>query len=87
VRLGGGAKAFLDGTWIRGENEDNRFDEPIYQMPAPEATLGVERRVDTGWQGRAAVRAVDIQDRVADQEGRRECLTTPSPTSRRVSGA
>ncbi|SFD16362.1 hemoglobin/transferrin/lactoferrin receptor protein [Thiohalospira halophila DSM 15071] len=67
VRLGGGATAFLNGTWIQGENEDDRFDEPLYQMPAPEATLGVERRADTGWQGRAAVRAVDQQDRLADQ--------------------
>ncbi|MFP4132286.1 MAG: TonB-dependent receptor domain-containing protein, partial [Thiohalospira sp.] len=66
-RLGGGVNAFLDGTWIRGENEDDRFDEPLYQMPPPEATVGVERRTDAGWQGRAAVRAVDSQDRVADQ--------------------
>lgn len=66
LRLGSGVNAFLNGTWIRGENEDDRFDEPLYQMPAPEATLGVERRVDAGWQGRAAVRAVDQQDRVAD---------------------
>ncbi|MFW5910106.1 MAG: TonB-dependent receptor plug domain-containing protein, partial [Thiohalospira sp.] len=66
-RLGGGLNAFLDGTWIRGENEDDRFDEPLYQMPPPEAKVGVERRTDAGWQGRAAVRAVDSQDRVADQ--------------------
>jgi hemoglobin/transferrin/lactoferrin receptor protein len=67
LRLGGGVNAFLNGTWIRGENEDDRFDEPLYQMPPPEATVGVERRTDAGWQGRAAVRAVDEQDRVADR--------------------
>jgi len=77
LRLGGGVNAFLNGTWIRGENEDDRFDEPLYQMPAPEATLGVERRTDAGWQGRVAVRAVDEQDRVADQFSNTSERTTP----------
>jgi len=65
-RLGNGVTTFFDGTWIEGENRDDAFDEPLYQMPPPEAALGLRREVTQGWQGRLAVRAVDEQERVAD---------------------
>ncbi|WP_163559362.1 TonB-dependent receptor [Halomonas sp. NO4] len=56
----------LDGslTWLRGTNEQD--DEPLHQMPASEATLGIGQQPPTGFHWHAQVRAVDDQDRTAD---------------------
>lgn len=58
----------LDGslTWLRG-GENKQDDEPLYQMPAPELTLGglgQQNRLGFNWHGQ--VRAVAEQDRTAD---------------------
>ncbi|MFW5825100.1 MAG: TonB-dependent receptor [Marinobacter sp.] len=56
----------LDGslTWLRGENRQD--DEPLYQMPAPELTLGLGQQGRPGFNWHAQVRAVAEQDRTAD---------------------
>lgn len=56
----------LDGslTWLRGTNEQDH--EPLAEMPAPEATLGIGQQPPTGFHWHARVRAVDDQDRTAD---------------------
>ena len=61
---------FHPGQWataafsvIRGENED--LDEPLFQMPADELSLGWEGRVAAGWTADARLRLVRKQDRVA----------------------
>jgi hemoglobin/transferrin/lactoferrin receptor protein len=64
--LGTGLNAFAQGTWLRGDNRDPAFDEPLYQMPAPELTVGLEQIRELGWQWRGQVRAVAKQDRTAD---------------------
>ncbi len=64
--LGNGLNAFAWGTWLRGDNRDADFREPLYQMPAPELTLGLEQRRSQGWQWQGQVRAVARQDRTAD---------------------
>ncbi|MBB3117099.1 TonB-dependent receptor [Pseudoduganella violacea] len=48
---------------IRGENDDLR--EPLFQMPADEASLGWQGRIAGGWNGDATLRMVKRQDRVA----------------------
>jgi len=57
----------LDGslTWLRGTNEQD--DEPLAEMPAPEATLGIGQQPPTGFHWHAQLRAVDGQDRTADR--------------------
>ncbi|WP_019583631.1 TonB-dependent siderophore receptor [Thioalkalivibrio sp. ALE16] len=57
---------YASGTWIRGENRDSRFDEPLTQMPPPEASIGLSHTVAQGWQWDARVRAVAPQSRTAD---------------------
>ncbi|WP_017942467.1 MULTISPECIES: TonB-dependent siderophore receptor [unclassified Thioalkalivibrio] len=57
---------YASGTWIRGENRDSRFDEPLTQMPPPEASIGLSHTVAQGWQWDARVRAVASQSRTAD---------------------
>jgi len=64
--LGAGVNAFAQGTWLRGDNRDPAFDEPLYQMPPPEMTAGLEQIRERGWQWRGQVRAVAKQDRTAD---------------------
>ena len=64
--LGNGLNAFAWGTWLRGDNRDPAFDEPLYQMPPPELSLGLEQRQARGWQWLGQIRAVDGQDRTAD---------------------
>ncbi len=64
--LGNGLNAFAWGTWLRGDNRDSAFDEPLYQMPPPELTLGLEQRQPRGLQWLGQVRAVASQDRTAD---------------------
>ncbi|MCG6659119.1 TonB-dependent receptor [Halomonas campisalis] len=56
----------LDGslTWLRGTNKQD--DEPLYRMPAAEATLGIGQRPELGFQWHAQVRAVARQERTAD---------------------
>lgn len=56
----------LDGslTWLRGENKQD--DEPLYQMPAPELTLGLGQQHRPGFNWHGQVRAVAEQDRTAD---------------------
>ncbi|WP_163574147.1 TonB-dependent receptor [Halomonas faecis] len=67
----------LDGslTWLRGTNEQD--DEPLYQMPAPEATLGIGQQPPSGFHWHAQVRAVDGQDRTADTFSGGNERTTP----------
>jgi hemoglobin/transferrin/lactoferrin receptor protein len=48
---------------LRGENKD--LDEPLFQMPADELSLGWEGKVGAGWTADATVRLVRKQDRVA----------------------
>ncbi|WP_019593280.1 TonB-dependent siderophore receptor [Thioalkalivibrio sp. ALM2T] len=57
---------YANGTWIRGENRDRRFDEPLTQMPPPEASIGLNHSVAQGWQWDARIRAVASQSRTAD---------------------
>lgn len=64
--LGHGLNAFAWGTWLRGDNRDPAFDEPLYQMPAPELSMGLEQRKPRGWQWLGQIRAVARQDRTAD---------------------
>ncbi|AHK79395.1 TonB-dependent receptor [Ectothiorhodospira haloalkaliphila] len=59
--------ALASGTWLRGDNRDSRFDEPLYQMPPPELTLGLLSGAPRGWQWEARLRAVASQDRVAER--------------------
>ncbi|THF56859.1 TonB-dependent receptor [Pseudothauera rhizosphaerae] len=61
---------FADGHWasaglsiVRGTNED--LDEPLFQMPADELSLGWEGRVAPAWTLDATLRLVRRQDRVA----------------------
>ncbi|MBA2779052.1 TonB-dependent receptor [Billgrantia kenyensis] len=56
----------LDGslTWLRGTNKQD--DEPLYQMPAHEATLGIGQQPPVGFHWHAQVRGVASQDRTAD---------------------
>ena len=54
------------GTWLRGDNRDSEYQEPLTQMPPPELTLGISSQPATGWYWRGQVRMVGAQDRVAD---------------------
>lgn len=56
----------LDGslTWLRGTNKQD--GEPLYQMPANEATLGIGQQPPVGFHWHAQVRGVASQDRTAD---------------------
>ena len=64
--LGNNMNAFAWGTWLRGDNRDPAFDEPLYQMPPPELSVGLEQRQPRGWQWLGQVRAVARQNRTAD---------------------
>ncbi|WP_019571361.1 TonB-dependent siderophore receptor [Thioalkalivibrio sp. ALMg3] len=57
---------YASGTWIRGENRDRRFNEPLTQMPPPEASVGLNHSVAQGLQWDARIRAVASQSRTAD---------------------
>jgi hemoglobin/transferrin/lactoferrin receptor protein len=48
---------------VRGDNDD--LNEPLFQMPADELSLGWEGRLAAGWTADATLRAVARQDRVA----------------------
>ncbi|MCP5287654.1 MAG: TonB-dependent receptor [Burkholderiaceae bacterium] len=48
---------------LRGTNED--LDEPLFQMPADEISIGWEGTIAPGWRADATLRAVRRQDRVA----------------------
>ncbi|WP_127475765.1 TonB-dependent receptor [Sulfurivermis fontis] len=48
---------------VRGDNDD--LDEPLFQMPADELSLGWEGRIAAGWTADTTVRFVQKQDRVA----------------------
>jgi hemoglobin/transferrin/lactoferrin receptor protein len=50
-------------TWLRGKNHQD--DEPLYQMPAPEFTVGLGQPAVRGLWWRAQLRAVAEQDRIA----------------------
>jgi hemoglobin/transferrin/lactoferrin receptor protein len=50
-------------TWLRGKNHQD--DEPLYQMPAPELTVGLGQPAVRGFWWRAQLRAVAEQDRIA----------------------
>lgn len=63
--LGGGDWRLTgSATWLRGTNKQD--DEPLFQMPAPEATLGIGQRPEQGFHWHAQVRGVARQDRTAD---------------------
>jgi hemoglobin/transferrin/lactoferrin receptor protein len=64
--LGNGRGVYAQGTWLRGDNRDPAFNEPLYQMPAPELSIGVEQVRARGWQWAGQVRMVAKQDRTAD---------------------
>ena len=64
--LGNGLNAFAWGTWLRGDNRDPAFDEPLYQTPPPELSVGLEQRQARGWQWLGQVRGVSGQSRTAD---------------------
>ncbi len=67
----------LDGslTWLHGTNKQD--DEPLYQMPAAEATLGIGQRPELGFHWHAQVRGVASQDRTADEFTKNKELATP----------
>ena len=48
---------------LRGENKD--LNEPLFQMPADELSLGWEGKVGAGWTADTTLRLVAKQDRVA----------------------
>ncbi|ENO92321.1 TonB-dependent receptor [Thauera sp. 28] len=50
-------------TWLRGKNHQD--NEPLFQMPAPELTLGIGQPAERGFWWRAQLRAVAEQDRIA----------------------
>jgi hemoglobin/transferrin/lactoferrin receptor protein len=61
---------FAAGQWataayshVRGENKD--LNEPLFQVPADELSLGWEGNIASGWSGDATLRLVKRQDRVA----------------------
>jgi hemoglobin/transferrin/lactoferrin receptor protein len=61
---------FSAGQWlnagysrVRGDNDD--LNEPLFQMPADEITLGWEGRIAEGWSADATLRRVARQGRVA----------------------
>ncbi|MBI4740697.1 MAG: TonB-dependent receptor [Betaproteobacteria bacterium] len=61
---------FQPGQWlnagysrVRGQNND--LDEPLFQMPADEVSLGWQGKVAAGWTADATLRLVARQDRVA----------------------
>lgn len=54
------------GTWLRGDNRDAEYREPLTQMPPPELTLGISSQPATGWNWRGQLRTVAKQDRVAE---------------------
>ena len=62
-------------TWLRGENKQD--DEPLYQMPAPEMTLGLGQQNRPGFNWHGQVRAVAEQDRTADTFSRNKEKSTP----------
>lgn len=53
----------VGGSALRGDNKD--LNEPLFQMPADELTLGWEGAVATGWTLDTTLRLVRRQDRVA----------------------
>ncbi|MBK1852018.1 TonB-dependent receptor [Marinobacter sp. 1-4A] len=67
----------IDGslTWLRGENKQD--NEPLYQMPAPELTLGVGQQSRPGFNWHGQVRAVAEQDRTADTFSNNTETSTP----------
>lgn len=71
----------LDGslTWLRGENKQD--DEPLYQMPAPELTLGLGQQNRLGFNWHGQVRAVAEQDRTADAFSNGTENSTPGYTT------
>ena len=73
---------FAAGHWLhaaysrlRGKNGD--FDEPLFQMPADELTLGWEGRIAPAWTADAGVRLVRRQTRVATRFARGTEDATP----------
>ncbi len=60
---------------VRGENND--LNEPLFQMPADELSLGWEGPVATGWTADATLRLVSRQDRVATVFARGSENATP----------
>jgi hemoglobin/transferrin/lactoferrin receptor protein len=67
---------------VRGENDD--LNEPLFQMPADELSLGWEGALAQGWTADATLRLVKRQDRVATAFSRGTENATPAsapPTS------
>ncbi|MDO9598695.1 MAG: TonB-dependent receptor [Azoarcus sp.] len=62
-------------SMVRGENRD--LDEPLFQMPADELTLGWDGRVAARWTADVTLRLVREQDRVATVFSRGTENTTP----------
>ncbi|WP_019626970.1 TonB-dependent siderophore receptor [Thioalkalivibrio sp. ALJT] len=58
---------YASATWIRGQNRDSRFNEPLTQIPPPEASIGLSQSMAQGWQWDARLRAVASQNRTADR--------------------
>lgn len=57
---------YTTGTWLRGDNRDTDYLEPLTQMPPPELTIGLARQTAIGWNWKSQARFVAKQDRVAD---------------------
>lgn len=73
---------FTRGHWarlgysrIRATNDD--LDEPLFQSPADELSLGWEGRIGAGWSADATLRLVSAQDRVATRFSRGTENATP----------
>lgn len=66
-------------TWLRGTNKQD--NEPLYQMPAPELTIGIGQRPNHGFNWHAQVRGTTRQDRTADIFSNNTEQTTPGYTT------
>ena len=62
--LGNDISIYSVGTWLRGENLDPGYNEPLTQMPPPELMLGISHQPSHGWNWRTQLRAVAKQDRI-----------------------
>lgn len=63
-RVGPATTASLAATWLRADNLDPAFSEPLAQTPPPEAVVGLRYAPPRGWQADAQLRAVSRQSRV-----------------------
>lgn len=79
-RLDNDVSVYSVGTWLRGENLDPGYNEPLTQMPPPEIMLGLSQQPSQGWNWRTQLRAVAKQDRIGTRLNGGE-VTSPGFTT------